>query len=182
MRQLLLVAATLVSAMLVWAGPSFASCAEDSGPTGAPVVFVGTAQIVERGYTRFQVEEVRAGPDLAPQVWVLSGQPQPAWPLSVFSDNAQGEHDVDFTLGSRYVVGASHSFATDACRVSPATAGANSADARQPVDHGNHGAERPIGPLGQTLWVAGILVLVAATVALLSRLRRRGRPTSAPPS
>jgi hypothetical protein len=179
-RRLLFMAATLIGALIVPAGPAFASCAEDSGPAGAPVIFAGTAQAERNGYTRFQVEEVQAGPDLAPQVWVLSGQRQPSWPLSIFAGDVYSSLDVDFTLGSHYVVGASRSFTTGACRVSAASASAGQSGARPPVEDGNSGADVPMGPLAQSMWVAGGLVLFAAAVRLLSRFRRRGKRSPSP--
>lgn len=69
--------------VLALAPPAHASCAEGSGPEGAPVVFVGTAEVNRRGYTRLAVVEVWHGPDLAPNVWVLSGQEQPSLPLNL---------------------------------------------------------------------------------------------------
>ncbi|MEP7091371.1 MAG: hypothetical protein ABI776_14830 [Nocardioidaceae bacterium] len=173
-------AATLMSALLLLPTQSaLASCAQHSGPDGAPVIFVGTADAERRGYTRFEVDEVRAGPDLAHEVWVLSGQEQPPWPLSVFS-NAHSSVDADFALGDRYVVGANRSFATNACQVSSVDAGASRSGAREPIEDGVGGADKPIGPLGQTLWVGGIVGLLAATVRILQRLRRRGNDVSAP--
>ncbi len=39
-------------------------------------LFLGTVSAERRGYTQFTVEQVWRGPDLAPQVWLLSGTPQ----------------------------------------------------------------------------------------------------------
>lgn len=177
------VAVTLAVGVLLPAAPAAASCSEDSGPDGSAVVFVGTAEAERRGYTRFAVEEVWAGPDLAPEIWVRSGQDQPTWPLSYLS--AVGSSvDAEFVARDRYVVGASRSFATSACSVSWDEVGPSPADARTPVDDGETGADPPIGPWGQTLVVAGVLGLVLGLLVALRRVRRRPTPsgtTSSPP-
>ena len=144
-----------------------------AGPDGAPVVFVGVVESERRGYTRFHVEEVWAGPDLAPEVWVRSGQEQPAWPLSLLS-GVGSSMDADLVTGERYVVGASGSFATDVCSVTEVNARVHRAGAREPVAKGAAGADPPIGAGGQSLWVAGVLAFAGAGVGLL---RRRRRPT-----
>jgi hypothetical protein len=172
MRRVQLVLAMVVAFMLLPMQPAVASCAEGSGPEGSPVIFVGTAESERRGYTRFTVDEVLVGPDLAPEVWVLSGQEQGTWPKSMFS-GVSSSVDADFTDGERYVVGASRSFDTGACSVTEADGRTRSTSARQPVDDGAVGADPPIGPLVQTLWVAGVLTLVAAIVASFRRWRRR---------
>jgi len=136
------------------------------------VVFVGTAGSERRGYTRFAVEKVWAGPDLAPEVWVLSGQEQPAWPLSLFSAVGSSE-DADFVSGERYIVGASRSFATNACSVAEVNGSARHASPREPVGDGASGADPPIGPVGEAFWVAGVLVLAATGAGVLRRRRRR---------
>ena len=175
MRRALLII-TLAAGLLLPASPAAASCVEDSGPDGSPVVFVGTAEAERRGYTRFAVEEVWAGPDLASEIWVRSGQDQPAWPLSYLS--AVGSSvDADFVAGDRYVVGASRSFDTSACTISGDGVGPSPADARAPVDDGETGADPPIGPLGQTLVVVGALALVVGLVVALRRVRRRPTPS-----
>jgi hypothetical protein len=150
-----------------------ASCAEDSGPDGAPVIFLGSAESERRGYTRFAVEEVWAGPDLAPEVWVRSGQDQPPWPLSLLSAVSSSD-DANFVHEGWYVVGASRSFDTGACSVTEADAGTRHPGAREPVDDGAEGVDPPIGPFEQALWVAGLLALAAATVGWLRRRRHTG--------
>lgn len=175
MRGAGLVVAVAVSGMLLPVQPAVASCAAGAGPDGAPVVFVGTAESERRGYTRFAVEEVWAGPDLAPEVWVLSGQEQPTWPLSLLS-GVGSSTDADFFSGERYVVGASRSFTTDACSVTEVGARARHVSARQPVEDGASGADPPIGPVGQTLWVAGVLALAGVGVGFLRHRRRRLEP------
>ena len=114
--------ALLGSLVVGGAAPSYASCAQDSGPDGAQVIFVGTADGERRGFTHFSVTEVWAGPDLSPGVWVLSGQRQPRWPFNLFS--AVGSSvDAHFVDGGRYVVGASRQFETSACSVDEVPSG-----------------------------------------------------------
>lgn len=173
MRRVTLVAAILVSVPLLPVHPAAASCAADSGPDGAPVVFVGIAEQERRGYTRFTVEEVWDGPDLASEVWVLSGEEQATWPLSLFVA-VSSSVDADFAPGERYVVGATRAFVTNACRASSIDVDASQPGARQPVEDGSVGADPPLGPLGQIMWVAGILGLAVASIGLLRRFRRRG--------
>jgi hypothetical protein len=163
----------LSGALLLPVSPATASCAEDSGPDGAPVIFVGTADAERRGYTRFEVEEVWTGPDLAPEVWVLSGQEQAPWPLNLIS-NVSSSTDASFVEGRRYVVGASESFATGACAIS--TKVRSNPAARAPVEDGDRGADPPAGPLELALWAVGFLALIAAAVGLVRTLRRRKRP------
>ena len=174
MRVVGLIVAVAVSGVLLPAQPAEASCAQGAGPDGAPVVFVGVAESERRGYTRFHVEKVWDGPDLAPEVWVRSGQEQPMWPLSLFY-GVGSSVDADFVSGERYVVGASGSFATDACSVTEANARLRRAGAREPIADGAVGADPPIGPVGQSLWVAGVLAFAGAGVALLRRRRRHRR-------
>jgi hypothetical protein len=177
MRRFLGLVALLIAlplALVTVPAPAYASCAADSGPEGSPVVFVGTAQEERRGFTRFEVEEVWAGPDLAEQVWVLSGQEQPPFPLNMFSAVASSV-DADFVDGERYVVGASDDFSTGACSVSEATADLDSLrpdDARPPVDGGSTGADPPVGSWTIGLLGAGAGALVALVVVV--RRRRRG--------
>ena len=128
--------------------PAAASCAQDSGPGGSPVIFVGTAEAERRGYTQFEVDEVWAGPELAPRVWVLSGQEQPPWPLSVLS-GVGGSTDAEFVNGKKYVVGASLSFSTSACSVSEAEDSNGANEVRKPSEDGTTGADPPIGPVGR---------------------------------
>jgi hypothetical protein len=174
MRRVQLVAAVVVAFLLLPVQPAVASCAQGSGPEGSPVIFVGTAESERRGYTRFAVDEVLVGPDLALEVWVLSGQEQATWPLSMLSVVGSSV-DAHFVDGDRYVVGASESFRTDACSVTEADGRTSTRSAREPVENGDPGADPPIGPLVQTLWVAGVLALVAAIVASFRRWRRRPR-------
>ncbi len=172
MRLPILVAAGLLGGLLLPMSPAAASCAGDAGPDGAPVIFVGTAEADRRGYTRFEVDEVWAGPDLAPEVWVLSGQKQAPWPLSLVT-GVSSSVDAQFDHGEQYVVGASRSFATNACSFDSADGVASPADAREPVEHGLTGADPPVGVLGLSLWAAALLGAGALAGGLLRRLRRR---------
>lgn len=142
------------------------------------MIFLGTAREERRGYTRFAVEEVWAGPDLAPEVWLLSGQEQPRWPLNLFLA-VSSSADADFVDGEKYVVGASRSFSTSVCSTTEAGTIEPPADVRAPVDDGSAGADPPIGPLGQGAWLAGVVAAAAALVHLLRRRRRQLETSSA---
>ena len=179
MRAAVAASVLLLAATATGASPAAASCASGSGPSGSPVIFVGTPEVQRRGFTRFAVTSVWAGPDLAPSVWVLSGQRQPPWPLDLFL-GVSGSNDADFVEGTRYVVGASSGFQTGACRVAEVPAGrAEPADrpvgARPPTPDGAEGADPPMGPLGEALWVAAPFVGAGLAVALVRR-RRAHRP------
>lgn len=157
--------------------PAHASCTEDSGPSGSPVVFVGSVEEQRRGFTRFSVVEVWAGPDLASEVWVLSGQRQPPWPMSMFG-GVGSSADADFRDGATYVVGTSQGFGTGACSVEEASSDLKEIagrpnEPRAPVSNGEEGADPPIGLLGQTMWVAGFLAVLGLADALVRRHRHR---------
>jgi hypothetical protein len=173
-RPARLLAAAAASGLLLPAQPATASCAEDAGPDGSAVVFVGTAGSERRGYIRFAVDEVWSGPDLAPTVWIRTGQEQPAWPWGLFSAVGSST-DAELVTGERYVVGASRSYASDVCTVAEATASTHARDARGPVEGGSTGADPPIGPAGQLLWTVSVLGVVAAAAAFLRRSRRGRR-------
>lgn len=168
-------AALCASLLIVPAGPAYASCASDSGPLGSSIIFVGTAVEERRGYTRFEVSEVWEGPALAPEIWVLSGQEQPTWPLSLLQV-VGGSNDASFESESQYIVGASRSFQTNDCVVE--AVGASDPATPQPDDvqpstkDGLPGADPPIGPVGQGLWLAGIAAVVGAAVFARRRQRR----------
>jgi len=66
MPRLLGVVLPFLALILGAPAPAVASCAQDSGPGGSDIVFVGTAQEERRGFTRLAVDEVWLGPDLAP--------------------------------------------------------------------------------------------------------------------
>lgn len=169
---------TLAAAVLLGAAaaPADASCAEDSGPEGADLVFVGTAEENRRGYTRLAVEEVWHGPDLAPQVWVLAGQEQPPFPLSLVSGMSSSV-DADLVEGRRYVIGASRSFDTGACSVEELVSRQSEAegrpdDPREPTAAGLDGADPPAGPVEIGLVTGALVLAVAAGLSVLLRHRR----------
>ncbi len=168
------VTALVALPVLVLACPAHASCAGGSGPDGAPVVFVGTAEVNRGGYTRLAVEEVWHGPDLAPKVWVLSGQEQLPFPMNLVQV-VSSSNDADLVDGERYVIGASSDFSTGACSVDElvgpvSRAAGRPADPREPVASGLDGADPPLGP-----WTTGIATsaILLALVAAGRALRRR---------
>lgn len=182
-RRLGLAGTMLVTVTLVAVGggstrPAVASCAQDSRPDGAPVVFVGRAEEERRGFTRFAVTEVWAGPDLAPEVWVRSGQEQPPWPLSLFG-SVGSSVDAEFEPGASYVVGTSEDFVTTLCTSQPLTeraaqpAAAIPSDARAPSDRGTTGLDPPLGVVGQSLWGAGAMAVLVAGIVFVRRQRGR---------
>jgi hypothetical protein len=168
----LLVVAVLLSISTV--PQAFASCASDSGPAGSPIIFVGSAQEERRGFTRFTVVEVWAGPGLAPEVWVLSGQEQPPWPLNLLA-GVGSSGDVEFRIGARSVVGASRDFKTSSCSVQPAGSASKSLrpdQVRSPVPGGVEGADHPpLGPVGIGLSLAAFATVTGAAVVLVRRRR-----------
>ena len=176
MRRFVITGLLVAAALLLPGSPATASCAQDSGPDGAPVIFVGSAETERRGYTRFQVEEVWAGPDLAPEVWVLSGQKQSPWPLNLIQ-GVSSSTDASFVEGRRYVVGASESFATNTCAIS--TKAKDNPAAHAPVEGGATGANPPAGPLELALWVGVVIAVLAGSVSLVQARRRRRPPTPA---
>ena len=102
------------------------------------------------------------------------------WPLNMFS-SVGGSGDADFGSGERYVVGAGRSFDTHACTVTASDTSTRQRHAREPVTDGSTGADPPIGPLGQTVWLAGVLGAAAAAVALVRRHRHSDRGTPGSP-
>ncbi|MBB6629398.1 hypothetical protein H5V45_18880 [Nocardioides sp. KIGAM211] len=170
----------LLGALLVLGGaaaPASASCAADVGPDGSDIVFVGVAQEERRGFTRFSVDQVWSGPDLAPTVWVLSGQEQGAFPLWLVQSSGSSD-DASFEPGTAYVVGTSAPrFGTGACssvEATPAELAAAPADAREPVAGGLTGADPPIGALATTgLVLGGVALLVLLRVLVWRRRARR---------
>lgn len=154
----------LVTGLLTLAPtPALASCAEEAGPAGADVIFVGTPVEQRRGYTRLEVEEVWAGPDLAPEVWVLSGQAQPPWPFYLFS-SVSSSIDAELADGETYVVGATDEFSTGLCSVGAVeeNAGLRPDEVREPAADGLRGADPPAGP-----WLTGLGFAALVVVPLL---------------
>ena len=178
MRRLLrvCVVATLAVPVLAMAAPAQASCAEDSGPAGSPVVFVGTAEESRRGYTKLAVDEVWHGPDLAPQVWVLAGQKQLPFPLGLV-EGVGSSIDADLVEGHRYVIGAGRTFTTSVCSIREVTGptartSGRPAHPRAPDAEGLDGADPPAGPWTIGLGAAAVLL---AGAGLVSWVRRRVR-------
>jgi hypothetical protein len=156
-------------------GSATALCAAESGPDGSPVIFTGTVTENRRGYTRLAVEQVYAGPDLAPAVWVRSGQRQPL--LSVVG--VASSVDADLLAGQTYVIGATREFDTSACSVADLDADDQRSDVasgppRAPRPDGLTGAEPPLSASDVTGATAAV---VSACLVLwgLSRLRLHRR-------
>lgn len=175
-RLLIAASALGMTIVLSASGTAHASCTEDSGPAGSPVQFLGVAEEERRGFTRFMVVEVWEGPDLAPEVWVQSGQKQSPWPFSAVT-SVGSSVDADFRDGATYLVGATDDFTTNECTITETSAGgedlADQPDkTRAPVTDGTQGADPPIGPLARTMWVAGVLVVLGSVIALVRRSRR----------
>ncbi|QCX26116.1 hypothetical protein [Nocardioides jishulii] len=164
--------------VLVLAGlaPASADCvAAEFPPAGSPVIFSGTA-VEERGtYTKFEVERVWEGPDLAEEVWVQGGQEQESWPFSLLGQ-VMSSLDAEFDLGEHYVVGAADDFSTTICSVTDAEAHEVPADARTPVEGGAQGADVPLSPWIATLLVAGAAAGVLTAAVVLVRRRRAIAP------
>ncbi|GGD11403.1 hypothetical protein [Nocardioides daphniae] len=165
--------ALLPALALAAAAPASASCAEaESPPESRPIIFSGTAVENRTGYTRFEVDRVWAGPDLADEVWVQGGQDQAWWPLNLVQQ-VESSVDTDFVVGEEYVVGAGDDFSTNLCSVTEAAGHEPPADARTPVDDGARGADVPLSPLAQTAVAGGVVAALVTGVMLLLRWRRR---------
>jgi len=166
-----LLIATAATAVVLLPAPAVASCAADADVTRAAVVFVGTAQETSNGHTRFAVGEVWAGPDLAPQVWVRTGQEQPGWPEGLFTSVSMST-DASPEDGERYLVGASAGLSSDGCSMTSSIEQVpRPAAVREPAEEGLQGSGPP-----RTAWetTAGgaVVVAVAATGVVLVRRRR----------
>lgn len=153
-----------------------ASCAGEFVDVAADAdsLFVGTVEETGDGFTRFQVEEVWRGPDLAPETWVQTGQEQPPWPLSLF-ESAASSTDADLAVGRRYVVGTYGDFVTNSCLVAEMGNAAEFGDlkpanVREPVAQAPQGADPPVD--GRLL-MGGVVVVVVSGLAWLVWLRKR---------
>lgn len=173
---LLLLVALL--AVLPVAEQARASCA---GPIKgavkrAPWVFVGTATQQDVSTARLDVEQVWRGPDLAPTVFVQTGQTQPPWPLSLFIRSGSSG-DATLEPGTTYVVAVEeheHRLLTNNCVVTEATRPLLTLapdDARAPVEGAVSGL-RP-GPSAVGLVAAGTALVLALVIGLLIARRRR---------
>ncbi len=172
-----LVAAAAVVVMPA-APAAAASCAADSyGADDLPVAFLGTALQERNGFTRMSVEEVWRGPDLAPEVWVRTGQQQLEPDLMTTSSA-----DAHLERGTQYVVGAEDAdLWADACSVSLPEEATRPATVREPVTGGATGAT-PVEPPratddddGRRAMAAGRVGAVLAVGLGLLAWRRRGR-------
>lgn len=162
--------------LLVSSGHANASCADDSGPRGSEVVFVGVPEEERRGYTRLVVLEVWDGPDLAPEVWVRTGQQQPPVPLNLLAGTSSSV-DADLAEGSAYAVGADGDFVTNVCRIRELARPVSSVPgrpegAREPSLDGLGGADPPAGPWKIGI-VSALLVFAGARLVHFARTRRR---------
>ncbi|MGN0065412.1 MAG: hypothetical protein ACI379_14335 [Nocardioides sp.] len=164
-----LTGALLAGGLLTVTGTAaHADCAGPFDGTGDHV-FSGIAEKNDGPYTRFSVQRVWEGDDLAADVWVLAGQEQAPWPLSLLV-GVSSSVDAEFEVGQQYVVGTTEEFATNVCQVATLDELSVPEDARQPVAGGEKGAELPMGPLGRTVLVVGV---VGGLVLLFRALRRR---------
>lgn len=156
---------------LVGAPAATASCGPDGGPEGSDIIFVGTAEENRRGYTRFGVSEVLAGPTLAPEVWVLSGTKQRPWPFSIFG-GVSSSVDADFVVGEHYVVGSGLGFVTNACSSEALTGEGQLRQLRTPTagppqSGGLEGADPPMDAVATSLAIAaGLAALLALGLTL----------------
>ncbi|TCI96899.1 hypothetical protein, partial [Aeromicrobium sp. IC_218] len=158
MRRAALVAATALAVLLPASPAAATSCTALTGTPDAPVVLVGTVQAAWSEHARLAVDEVWAGPDLAPVVWVEA----------VEDDDLGGDYLVP---GERYVVTADESFRTGLCEVAAVGDVTRPSDVREPVEGGVTGADAP-RPLAEVLaWGAGGAALVGAVVLLVRRRR-----------
>ncbi len=145
---------------------SAASCAADSGPSDPDVIFIGTMLEERRGYSRLRVKEVWAGPELAEEVWVMSGQEQAAWPL-YFVVTVSGSLDAELEVGQEHIIITSENFDIGGCQGDEITMMREPSDRRSPTADGLTGADPP-----HPTWV-GVLGLFAFPAALIAGLRYR---------
>ncbi|TCI96898.1 hypothetical protein [Aeromicrobium sp. IC_218] len=172
MRRAALVAATALAVLL----PASPASAWICGPpdTEAPVVLLGTAESVRSGHAQFAVEEVWAGPDLAPVVELETGV-----------DPLNGR--IYLSGGQRYVVTADESFRTSYCEAHPVYDGddlaTRPAEVRHPVADGRTGPERPPSVTETVAWGVGAAAVAGALHLLAGRRRASGsRETVTPPA
>lgn len=158
-----------------------ASCAAEFTDVAADAdsLFVGKVEEAREGFTRFQVEEVWRGPDLASEIWVQSGQEQPPWPISLFEGGASSV-DANFVEGRRYVVGTYGDFVTNSCLVQAMgdeaiLADRKPADIREPIAQGSQGADQPVD---RRLLTGGALAVLVGGLAWLLCFRRRRPPAT----
>jgi hypothetical protein len=171
MRRAALVVVTALAVLL----PAFSASATICGPPDleAPVVLLGTAESARSGHARFAVEEVWAGPDLAPVVELETG-----------ADPLNGR--IHLSGGQRYVVTADASFRTSYCAAHPVYDGEDlatrPADVRHPVPDGRTGPEVPPSVTETVAWGVGAAAVAGALRVLAGRRRAAGsRETATSP-
>ena len=133
------------------------------------VQFVGRVVELEQGLIRFRVEEVWAGPDLTPTVWVDAGHGGRGTGSSAFDPSAFAPE-----AGDRYLVGASADLRSSPCGV------------RRVDEDAELGGVRPVtvraaaldglegeGP-GHAVLLSGLVVALVGAATLLG-LRHLGR-------
>ncbi len=182
--------AVAVLVLTTWALPSsLASCAPFSTAEAvarAEVLLVGvaTANREQGAYTKFNVEEVWKGPDLAPKVWVQGGQDQPPWPFNHFI-GVNSSNDVRFEVGERYLIAASaETFKTEACTATrtfdPRLREYAPSSIRGPNQQGLAGANAPpsILLLDVATMVALLGLALAAVLTLHGRISREHNSAS----
>jgi len=147
-------------------GTAHASCAVRpvEGALSQPVQFVGRVLEPERQVTRFRVEQVWVGPDLASTVWVDTG-----------GRTSSALHP---EAGERYLVGAGGDLGTSSCTAALITdeaelAALRPATVRVAVGDGLEGE----GPR-QPVLLSGLAVLLGGVV--VHRLLRRRRSAGGP--
>lgn len=160
MRRAALMVVAAAVAVLLPASPAAAdTCTALEGTVDAPVVLVGTVVAAWSEHARLAVDEVWAGPDLAPVVWV---------------EAAEGDLGGDYLVpGERYLVAADEGFRTDLCGVAAVGDVTRPAAVREPVGGGLTGTDAPRSAAELVAWSLGGTVLAAALVLLVRR--RRGR-------
>jgi len=151
------------------------SCARDleTAVLTQPVQFVGRVVQLEQGVIRFRVEEVWAGPDLAPAVWVDAGRDGRGTGSSAFEPAAFAPE-----AGDRFLVGASGSLHSDPCSARRVDEDTELAALRPPtVRAAAVGGLEGEGP-GHTVLLSGLAVALGAAAALagLRRLGAAGGP------
>ncbi len=163
--------------------PAQASCAPftiGEALARAEVLFVGvaTANREHGSYTKFRVEEVWKGPDLAPGVWVQGGQDQGPWPFNNFA-GVSSSNDIRFDVGERYLVATNaETFTTSVCSgtrgFEPSLREYAPSSVRGPTRGGLSGADAP--PSLLLLNASAILASVGlGLMVVFARLCRRDR-------
>lgn len=158
-----------------WTTPAGAACGAGASPYDAATVFVGKVLENRRGYTRFEVMAVAKGPDLAKEVWVLTGTPQGLAQV-VLGGDASGTDDARLDEQQTYLVGTDAGFVADACstQADPSGKVVSATPPRGPVASGSTGLEPPLSAGSVYLTGAGVLGVLVALVMVVVRDRRLG--------